>query len=133
MLLAKSFLENCTQEVVVNRKRSSNNCVNVGVPQGTISGPIFWLVFVDDLQPEMNSIKYADDATCYAPINIKNCTFTVNTSSEANFCLNTNIIQEALTYSQEWCLKNSMILNATKTKILNLSVKTNFKLQTHVH
>ena len=123
LLLAKSFLENRTQQVVVNRKRSTNKVVNVGVPQGTISGPMFWLVFVDDLQPATKSVKYADDTTCYAPISIGDCTILESTPLSACVNLTSNVIQDALDYSQNWCLKNGMLLNATKTKILNLSVR----------
>lgn len=123
LLLAKSFLADRTQQVVVNGKKSESKVVNVGVPQGTISGPMFWLAFVDDLQPEMTSVKYADDTTCYAAITTSDCTTLRNTPSAVSINLTPNVIQNALNYSQDWCMTNSMLLNANKTKIVNLSVK----------
>eukprot|EP00914_Ancora_sagittata_P018916 GHVO01037455.1.p2 GENE.GHVO01037455.1~~GHVO01037455.1.p2 ORF type:complete len:116 (-),score=0.23 GHVO01037455.1:442-789(-) len=47
---AKSFLEDRSQRVVVQDTKSSTQTINVGVPQGTISGPMFWLLFADNLQ-----------------------------------------------------------------------------------
>ena len=63
--LVLAFLHNGSQCVKVNEKKSPILQTKLGVPQGTISGPTLWNVYVDDLRPINNTIKYADDTTLY--------------------------------------------------------------------
>jgi hypothetical protein len=72
--LCKDFLSNRHQLVSLNGEKSSLRETNIGVPQGTICGPLFWLVYVDDLQPPkpITTIKYADDTTCFVSLDVNN-------------------------------------------------------------
>ena len=44
LALIKSYLSNRTQHVVYNGKESSQHGITVGVPQGSILGPLFFLI-----------------------------------------------------------------------------------------
>ena len=59
----KSYLSNRTQAVVNNNKNmSSFSQVNTGIPQGSVLGPVLFLVMVNDLpMPVENCNLYADD------------------------------------------------------------------------
>jgi len=106
--IARSFLTNRNQQVIVNGQRSEVENSDVGVPQGILSGPIFWLIFDDDLQPPVPTVKYADDTTSYV-ITSGNITTMHRTSATAiDVSLGEDRIQSALTYSHQWSKNNGM-------------------------
>ena len=67
----KSFLTNRRQRVLLNGSPSDWEAVVSGVPQGTIMGPIFFLLFVNDVPNTFNCnvMLFADDAKLYSTIN----------------------------------------------------------------
>ena len=63
----ESFLTNRSQSVVCEGKRSNPAQVTSGVPQGTVLGPLLFLLCVNDLPNNLkSSIRlFADDALLY--------------------------------------------------------------------
>ena len=67
----ESFLSNRTQQVLVNGKSSKCSPVTSGVPQGTVLGPLLFLVYINDLPECVQSQTrlFADDSLLYREIN----------------------------------------------------------------
>ena len=66
--LLKSFLNNRLQRVVRNGQCSNWSSVLAGVPQGSILGPLLFLIYINDL-PEglQSSVKlFADDTSLFS-------------------------------------------------------------------
>ena len=88
---------------------SNKQTTKRGVPQGSILGPLLFLLFINDLPMYMQKTvsgvdMYADDTTI----------FDINVSKEI---IERNL-QSALNNLNKWCINNGMFLNASKTKVL---------------
>ena len=66
----KSFLSDRTQRVVVEGVSSKENPVTSGVPQGSVLGPILFLIYINDLPECVKSEVrlFADDTILYRKI-----------------------------------------------------------------
>jgi hypothetical protein len=84
-----SFLNNRRQKVVLPGGSSSWKNVTSGVPQGSILGPILFLLYVNDLPDCVNSTAklFADDTKLYREIIDPDDKFKTFTYSKYNaFC-----------------------------------------------
>ena len=65
--LMESFLSERCQRVLLNGQSSEWASIKTGVPQGSILGPLLFLVYINDLPEGINSnVKlFADDTTVY--------------------------------------------------------------------
>lgn len=61
----KDYLQDRSLRVLLNGRTSGRKTINAGVPQGSILGPLLFIVFIDDISDNLEnpSILYADDAT----------------------------------------------------------------------
>ena len=66
----EDFLGNRTQEVFVNGSKSKRGMVKSGVPQGTVLGPLLFLIYINDIESQITSSIYlfVDDSALYRPI-----------------------------------------------------------------
>ena len=105
----KSYLSNRIQQVVINNSSSKIGDVVCGVPQGSILGPLLFLLFINDLPFSLKKSPisvdlYADETTLYST-SIDKCTLETN-------------LQNALDSVYTWCLENGMPINTKKTKLM---------------
>ena len=65
--LLSNFLRNRKQRVVLNGQTSSWADVNAGVPQGSILGPLLFLIYINDLTNGLssNAKLFADDTSLF--------------------------------------------------------------------
>ena len=104
----KSYLEDRTQIVQVQSKFSDPQVLDsYGVPQGSILGPLIFLIFNNDFPAssvEGTSVLYADDDTA-------------NVSSCSKIDLEIKLQREA-NRSTDWVKDNRMVCSGSKTKLL---------------
>ncbi len=68
LLWFDSYLKSREQSVVINNVKSVPHNINIGIPQGTILGPILFSVYINDLSdvcPDASLQMYADDTVIY--------------------------------------------------------------------
>ena len=109
----KSYLSNCQQCVKINNKYSHLLPVLSGIPQGSILGPLLFLVYVNDIPDHIsNSLLYlfADDTKCLKTI-----------SDPADTIQLQDDINSLSHWSEQW----SLLFNPTK--IVQISFKPNLQ------
>ena len=112
--LLKSYLTNRTQMCFVNGTLSSQKLITCGVPQGSILGPLLFLICLNDLP---NSLQYssarmfADDATLTA---------SGKSISELQVTINHDLANV-----KQWLSANKLSLNLIKTEYLLIEQLTN--------
>ena len=102
--LALAFLVEIRQRVVLNGQSSSLLSIRAGVPQGSVLGPLFFLIYTNNLPEGLNSeVKlFADDTFLFS---IVNC---ANTSAST---LNRDLLK-----IQDWAYEWKMSFNPDRTK-----------------
>ena len=115
LAILKSYLSSRYQCVEYKNVKSSLCEVNIGVPQGSILGPLLFLLYINDfpsISTKFTSLLFADDTALL---------FEASTASELQSILNTELPKVC-----EWLYVNKLTLNTSKTnyQIYNKS-KTN--------
>ena len=111
----KSYLHNRQQYVDVNGKMSGNLTVERGVPQGSILGPLLFLIFINDFPNCSQNFKFtlfADDSTLARTFH--------------NY-LSTNDIKQQLSLNLEeirqWLKANHIKINTDKSYYISFSYR----------
>ena len=107
-----SYLIGRKEKVSINNILSNNEIVINGFPQGSILGPLLFLLFINDLPfytEEVTTDLYVDDTTLY---------YTGKSIIEIK-----NKLQHSLISLHSWCKGNGMALNTSKTKVTFITTK----------
>ena len=107
LVLMKSYSSNHSQCVRMGNNQSSFQNVNCGVPQGSILGPLLFLIYINDIGSRLHHSSidlYADDSTLYAAgSNIR--------------CLQSQL-QADIDVVADWCEANNMLIHPKKSKCM---------------
>ena len=107
-----SYLSDRKQLVTHNDITSSTKVISCGVPQGSILGPLLFLIYINDLCnicKLTTPILFADDTNL----------FSSGTDLDIMEC----IINEELTHISEWLKVNKFSLNTNKTQYMVFTKK----------
>ena len=100
----QSYLNNRKQFVHLNNEFSEWLQIKCGVPQGSILGPILFLLYINDIINSSKLLKFvlfADDSTLYA------------SHSDLNYLISS--VNQEITYVKQWIDANKLTLNVKKT------------------
>ena len=114
----KNYLNSRKQCTMVNGTRSTLRNIECGVPQGSILGPVLFLIYINDLEHCCTNVHmrfYADDTVLYVSGN------------------DLDVLQPTMQASLDkivyWCAQNKLSLNINKTKYMIFTSKKNFNIK----
>ena len=102
-----NYLSGRTQSVCVNGTSSESMDLNFGVPQGSVLGPLLFLIFINDLPncvKQSKVVLYADDTALFF--------------ANKDVMTIERVLQEELNSLNNWFHENGLIVNCSKTKVM---------------
>ena len=107
----RSYLTGRTQQTAIKGHLSETAVITAGVPQGSILGPLLFILYMNDLPLHIdnNIDMFADDSTLY--------------TSGHNVDEIQRSLQNNLNAITTWCEDNRMVLNVAKTKCMLITTK----------
>ena len=102
--ILQSFLSDRFQRVVLNGQSSNWEKVNAGVPQGSILGPLLFLVYINDISSDLEcDVKLFADDTCLFSV--------IDDPIESSIALNNDLRK-----IQQWAYQWKMAFNPDPSK-----------------
>ena len=111
--LIKNYLFSREQAMKVNGCVSKFSQIKTGVPQGSVLGPLLFIMFINDLMELKNCYLYADDCLLV-------------TSGE-NPDISTKLMEKSIHQASSWYSENCLVLNSDKTDVMTISNNQNTK------
>ena len=112
LCLLNSYLSNRSQKCHINGFLSSEKTIRCGVPQGSILGPLFFLLYINDLPQCLSKTKprlFADDTNLTASgVSVTDLEAAVNSDLE-------NL--------RKWLIANKLSLNVAKPEFMLIGSK----------
>ena len=105
-----NYLSGREQCVIIGNTKSNIKPVLSGVPQGSILGPLLFVLFINDLPSGLNSgtdlALYADDTKIWRTIYSD---------------LDHELLQRDISYLHEWAIANKMKFHPSKCKVVSVA------------
>ena len=111
----QSYLRNRKQAVFVNAKWSNFEPINCGVPQGSILGPLFFIICINDFPkccPNVSTYLFADDTN-----------LIYSKKKSLTSCLDKEPMNVPL-----WMSLNELALNIPKIQMLKFNIHLLYSL-----
>ena len=112
-----TFLTNRTQSVVINGYKSAPKPVISGVPQGSVLGPLLFLVLIGDIDREVADAflsSFADDT---------------RVGKDIASSTDTTLLQHDLDAIYKWSEDNNMMFNSDKFELMRYTTKASKEIQ----
>lgn len=105
--LIKSYFDDRFQAVKIDNISSAKTQLKLGVGQGSVLGPLLFIIFINDLPYYLNEFVtklFADDTT------------VISTGENAEMVISN--VRKSILKINEWCKHNKMHVNWTKTFVM---------------
>ena len=121
--LLKSYLTNRKQKCQIRNPFSSERLIKCGVPQGSILGPLLFLLYINDLPHScLSKTKprlFADDT---------------NLTASANFMTDLEAaVNSGMENLRKWLIANKLSLSVAKTEFISIGPKSMIKNISNSH
>ena len=149
-----SYLNNRYQRVFFNNFYSDLKGINIGVPQGSILGPLLFLLYINDLPnscPVLHPVLYADDTNLiFFDTSLENIILTLNNElPKVSLWFNSNRLRinpdksHAVLFTSRYYnsdnfpspiyLDNKIIAKSSSVKFLGVIFDQNLIFNDHIH
>ena len=108
----QSYLRERSHNTVVNGIKSNSKNSVCGIPQGSILGPLLFIMYINDLPlctSQINVSMYADDTALYAM------------SRDIDELI--DIMNKELVKVRDWLIRNKLSLNVSKTEFMLMGTR----------
>ena len=112
----ENYLQNRYQCTIANDIVSDLKLITCGVPQGSVCGPLLFIIYINDIAKALQHCKvalYADDTVLYME------------HAEVNDAI--EFVQNDLHALSKWCSMNKLTINCKKTKYCIYGMRSKIK------
>ena len=144
-----AFLSDRTQTVVLEGRSSNTVPVTSGVPQGTVLGPVLFLVYINDLPDYLKYSKlrlFADDSIIYMPVRSQSDCLKLQADLDAaakwekdwlmafhpDKCTFLSVTTKHQPVQHNYILHNHTLESVTSAKYLGITLQSNLKWDKHI-
>jgi hypothetical protein len=108
--IIKSYMTNRKTSTKINNNISEMKNIEFGVPQGSVLGPLLFIIYINDITKYMDNVHtslYADDILLI--------------SVHQNYDVMINNLQSDFNAINDWLILNELFINENKTQFITIS------------